>query len=151
MQNSKKRKVLNYKYIWKWYLLDKIIPSILKVGPKEEAGSALVGGVEWGPAQADKEHGPTSLQFLSPGPQKPCQVRLKLLPVSLRRRLVCPVDEHSPSVVRHRSSIHHRLRHLHLNHKLSLVFLPFSSFFLFIWLIRSKKHFQTLLYSELGT
>lgn len=114
MQNSKRKRME------KMYLLDKIIPSILKVGPKEEAGSALVGGVEGGPAQADKEHGPTSLQLLSPGPQKFCQVRLKLLPVSLRRRLVCSVDEHPPSVVRHRSSIHHRLRHLQLNHKFSL-------------------------------
>ena len=28
-----------------FYLLDKIIPSILKVGPKEEAGPTVVSGV----------------------------------------------------------------------------------------------------------
>lgn len=36
--------------MWNDYLLDKIIPSILVVGPKEEAGPTLVSGVHRGPS-----------------------------------------------------------------------------------------------------
>lgn len=45
------------------YLLDKIIPGILKVGPEEEAGPTLVCGVHGVPSQANQEHGPATLHL----------------------------------------------------------------------------------------
>lgn len=46
------------------YLLEKIVPGILEVGPEENARTTLVGGVDGGPAEANKEHGATFLHLL---------------------------------------------------------------------------------------
>ena len=94
------------------YLLDKVIPSILKVGPKEQPSPTLVSGVHRGPPQADKEHWPASLHLLWPCPQEACQVRLELFLVCLCCALIGTMDEHSPFVVCCWSLVHHTLWHL---------------------------------------
>lgn len=94
------------------YLLEKIIPGILKVGPEENARTTLVGGVDGGPAEADKEHGATFLHLLWSCSEEAGQVCLVLLLVRLGRALLRTVDEHPPFVVRRRSLVHHTLRHL---------------------------------------
>lgn len=82
------------------------------MGPEEDAGPTLVGGVHGGPPQADEEHGPTSLHLLRPCPQEPCQVSLELPPVGLSRGLTRAVDEDLPLVVGRRSPVRHALGHL---------------------------------------
>lgn len=94
------------------YLMDKIVPGVLKVGPEEDAGPTLVGGVHGGPPEADQEHGPTLLHLLRPRPEEPCQVSPELPLVRLCRRLTRAVDEHPPSVVGRRSPLRHALRNL---------------------------------------
>lgn len=70
------------------------------MGPEEEAGPTLVGGVQGGPTQADQEHGPTSLHLLGSGSQEGRQISLELLPVGAGGALAGAVDEHSSFVVR---------------------------------------------------
>lgn len=81
------------------YLLDKIIPSILKVGPEEEAGPTLVCGVHRVPSQANQEHGPATLHLQWSWSEKPGQITLELHPVSICCALICAVDENLSFVV----------------------------------------------------
>lgn len=81
------------------YLLDKIIPSILKMSSEEEAGAALVGWVGASPTQTNQEHGASSFNLFGPWSQESTQITLKLFLVWIGCAFICTVDEDSSLVV----------------------------------------------------